>query len=326
MSTVAVAALIGAYVLLAMVYVYRFRGQVRHDSLSQYLRKSWPIFAPLNCMLYAFTERRARKSVMDVADFPELQELRAHWQTFRDEALELQRRGMFESARSPGSPAYYDVGFRTFFKYGWSKFYLQWYGYTHASALSLCPGSVEILRRIPRINGAMFSLLPPGSQLTRHSDPIAVSLRYHLGLATPNADTCFIDVDGQTLSWRDGEMLMFDETYLHFARNDSSQHRLILMCDIERPMSLFGRGVNFFYKQLVRNTVVPNLKGDRRGFASAVFATIAPLLARSKRLKETHLPLYRLLKYGVNSLLLVIVAMTIFAGIRLVGGGLSLLL
>lgn len=313
-------------VIASMVYVYRFRGRVRHESLSQYLRKSWPIFTPFNCLLYLFTQPRARKAVMDLRDFPELKELQAHWQVFRDEALALQQRGLLEAARSPDSPAYYDVGFRTFFKYGWSKFYLNWYGYNHASAQALCPRSAEILRRFPSINGAMFSMLPPGSQLTRHSDPIASSLRYHLGLATPNADSCFINVDGQTLSWRDGEALMFDETYLHFARNDSGLNRLILMCDIERPMSPPGRGFNFFYKQLVKATVVPNLEGDRRGFASAVFATIAPLLARSKRLKETHLPLYKLLKYSVNTLLLAIVAITVFAGIQLVEEGLSLLL
>ncbi len=28
----------------------------------------------------------------------------------------------------------------------------------------------------------------------------------------------------------------FDETYLHYAENQSGQNRLILFCDIERPM------------------------------------------------------------------------------------------
>ena len=62
------------------------------------------------------------------------------------------------------------------------------------------------------------------------------------------------------------------------------------------------------------------------GEAGLPLVAFAPLLARSKRLKETHLPLYKLLKYSVNTLLLAIVAITVFAGIQLVEEGLSLLL
>ncbi len=35
----------------------------------------------------------------------------------------------------------------------------------------------------------------------------------------------FISVDGQRYSWRDGEWTMFDETYIHFARNDTDENR-----------------------------------------------------------------------------------------------------
>ena len=44
----------------------------------------------------------------------------------------------------------------------------------------------------------MFAELPPGSRLVRHRDPYAGSLRYHLGLLTPNDPGCFIEVDGGT--------------------------------------------------------------------------------------------------------------------------------
>ncbi|MGH6634583.1 MAG: aspartyl/asparaginyl beta-hydroxylase domain-containing protein [Gammaproteobacteria bacterium] len=103
-------------------------------------------------------------------------EIQQHWQTIREEGVRLYQQQGFESTKNPESPAYYDVGFRTFYKYGWSKFYLKWYGYTHDSAKESCPNTVRILKRISSVNGAMFSILPPGSQLTRHADPIACSL------------------------------------------------------------------------------------------------------------------------------------------------------
>jgi aspartyl/asparaginyl beta-hydroxylase (cupin superfamily) len=50
----------------------------------------------------------------------------------------------------------------------------------------------------------MFTELPSGSYLGKHRDPYAGSVRYHLGLVTPNSDDCFIEVDQERYSWRDG--------------------------------------------------------------------------------------------------------------------------
>ncbi|KGF70738.1 dioxygenase [Hoeflea sp. BAL378] len=296
-------AVLVAFVTASIVYVYRFRGEARYESLGEYFRKGWPIFTPLNCLLYMTTLRRGSKPILDPADFPELDLLRQNWQTIRDEGMELLRQDSLDAAKKPGSAGTYDVGFRTFFKYGWSRFYIKWYGYTHHSAQRLCPRTVEILRKVPSVEGAMFAYLPEGGRLSRHADPIAVSLRYHLGLATPNSDACFINVDGRNQSWRDGEVLLFDETYLHFVRNESESGRLILMCDVKRPLNPLGRVVNFFYKGLTRATVVPNTPEDRRGLANRVFAGLAPVLARSKALKSTNRPIYRLVKWSVNILL-----------------------
>ncbi|MFQ5596769.1 MAG: aspartyl/asparaginyl beta-hydroxylase domain-containing protein [Nitrospiria bacterium] len=297
-----------------MTYVYRLRGHERYVNLAEYLRKGWPIFTPLNCYLYLFTKRRARCAIMDMEHFRELDEIHEHWQIIRKEVLALYEKGHFERTKQPGENAYYDIGFRTFYKYGWSKFYLKWYGYVHHSAKRLCPETVRILENIPSVKGAMFSILPPGSQLTRHLDPVATSLRYHLGLSTPNSNDCYINVDGKKYSWRDGEAFMFDETYLHFARNNADQNRLILMCDVERPMNILGRIFNFPYQLLMRLTVTPNMEGDRRGLANIVFSGLAPILERTKKLKETHRKSYLALKYSVNTIL-IMSALALIAGV-----------
>ncbi|MFX5494266.1 aspartyl/asparaginyl beta-hydroxylase domain-containing protein, partial [Acinetobacter baumannii] len=57
-----------------------------------------------------------------------------------------------------------------------------------------------------------------------------------LGLVTPNDDRCFIEVDGQRYSWRDGQSVVFDETCIHWAQNGSETNRIILVCDVERPL------------------------------------------------------------------------------------------
>lgn len=297
-----------AFILGSMVYVYRLRGEERWAGVGEYVRKGWPIFTPFNCLLYLFTQKRARKPIMDVADFPELADIQAEWETIRDEAVGLYEQSAFEKTKDPDSSAYYDLGFRTFYKYGWSKFYLKWYGTEHRSAQATCPRTLEILRRCPRVKGAMFSILPVGGQLTRHADPAAASLRYHVGLATPNDDACFINIDGTSYSWRDGDALLFDETYLHYARNDAEADRLILMCDVERPTWIVGRIVNFFYMLTMRATVVPNTEEDRRGLVNSIFSRLSPTVARVRTLKQTNPGRYRVIKWVTNTLALLILA------------------
>jgi len=307
-----------AFCISSMAYVYAVRGNARYQNFGEYIRKGWPIFTPFNCLLYLFTRPKARPAIMDMSKFPELQEIHDNWQTIRDEAQGLMAEGGFDSISDPDSASFYDIGFRTFYKYGWTKFYVNWYGYTHESAKRSCPKTVELLSNIPSVNGAMFSVLPPGGQLTRHLDPVACSLRYHLGLDTPNDDACYISIDDQKYSWRDGEPLLFDVTFLHFARNDADKPRLILMCDIDRPMSWFGHVLNWPYKQLMKATVVPNTDEDKRGFANKVFSGMVPILEKSKRLKETNLAAYKLLKYSVNSILLLAVAAMVWLIIKIV--------
>jgi len=301
------------YSILSVVYVYKWRGQARYVSLSQYLRKSWPVFAPLNCLLYMATRAEARKPVVDAAYLKNINVLRDNWQIIKDEALALQATGAFEAIKTPGSVGYYDVGFRTFYKRGWSKFYLMWYGTTHNSAQRLCPQTVALLKQVPGIQGAMFSILPPGSELSLHADPMASSLRYHLGLDTPNSTNCYINVDGINCSWYNGQDFIFDETYPHHAKNNTDVSRLILMCDVERPMNGFGRAFNLLYRFLIKGTLVPNTAEDKRGVFSALFAAIAPLRQSTLKLRTERRRLYNALKLTLNTSLLAVLFAILFA-------------
>lgn len=120
----------------------------------------------------------------------------------------------------------------------------------------------------------MFALLPGGSHLNPHRDPFAGSLRYHLGLSTPNSDACRIYVDGEEYAWRDGEDVMFDETYVHWVKNETDVTRVILFCDIERPLSSplmtrINRQVSAF---LGRATAPQNTDDERVGGINQAYA------------------------------------------------------
>lgn len=301
---VLIMAVLVAYAATCIFYVYRLRGRQRYRSFGQYLRKSWPVFAPFNCLLYMTTRRSARRPVLEPREIDGLHRLRRNWRKIREEALALHASGSLEAASAPGTRGHHDVGFRTFHKRGWRRFYLTWYGEPHRSALRLCPTTVRLLEGIEGVRGAMFSVLPPGAELSLHSDPLACSLRYHLGLDTPESEACFISVDGQVLSWRNGEDFIFDETYPHFARNDTDAMRVILMCDVERPMHLPGRLFNHAYTTLARAMAVPNTAEDWQGPVSALFARVAPLREQALALKKRNRPFYQALKLALNTGLL----------------------
>lgn len=122
-----------------MVYVFASRGQTRSANLTEYMKKGWQIFAPFNCLLHMFTPRNLGKPIIDSTAFPHPSALKENWQTIRDELVELHKKGYFEQVSDPTNNSFYEIGFRTFYKHGWNKFYLTWYGYTHPSAQKLCP-------------------------------------------------------------------------------------------------------------------------------------------------------------------------------------------
>lgn len=312
-----IVALVLCYISCCIVYVYRWRGCLRYPNFSMYLRKSWPIFAPLNCFLYLTTAKFAREPVINADYLLGIAAIRDNWPQIREEALALYLAGELDATAQPDSAGFYDVGFRTFYKRGWRKFYLNWYGVTHRSAQRLCPRTVSILQQVPGIKGAMFSVLPPNSELTLHSDPIACSLRYHLGLATPNSEQCFINVDGQKLVWQDGQDFVFDETYPHYVKNMSSDFRLILMCDVDRPMNMAGRFFNRLYSVITRATLVPNTIEDQRGFFCWLFSVVGPWQQKLRKLKSRNRRLYNLFKLLLNCTLLALMFLLLYGLIAL---------
>ncbi|ENE9462153.1 aspartyl/asparaginyl beta-hydroxylase domain-containing protein [Yersinia enterocolitica] len=226
--------------------------------------------------------------------FPELGVLRDNWLKIREEG-----KALMEVQQIKASDKYNDAGFNSFFKTGWKRFYLKWYEDSHPSAMTLCPHTTTLLKGLPSVKAAMFAELPDGSRLPRHRDPYAGSLRYHLGLITPNDDRCFIDVDGTTYSWRDGEGVLFDETYIHYAENQSGQDRLILFCDIERPMRYrWTQWVNHWLgRNLMSAATAPNEEGDRTGGVNRAFKYIYAVRKVGKRLKAWNRRIYYLIKW-----------------------------
>jgi beta-hydroxylase len=288
----------------AIVFVH-FRGKARLPFFRQIFDHS-SVVSPLNIFIYLFSKVPTNKAYLPLSDFKGLQKLQDHWEMIRDEALALEQLDKIKAAEKND-----DAGFNSFFKKGWKRFYLKWYDASHPSAAQFCPKTVALLKEVPEVKAAMFTELPPGAKLNPHRDPFAGSLRYHLGLTTPNDDRCFINVNNQPYSWRDGEGVMFDETYIHWALNDSEKTRIILLCDIERPMKYrWVQAVNRWLGRVVMTAASsPNETGDQTGGINKVFRFFWAVGKYRRKLKAFSRPLYHVIKL---SLIIGVIALIYF--------------
>ncbi|HAT32774.1 MAG TPA: lipid A hydroxylase LpxO [Janthinobacterium sp.] len=281
---------VAAFYLFAVLHLH-LRGKVRLPLLRQLFDHS-SFMAPINLFMHLFSAVPARP-YLALDQFAELAPLQDHWVTIRAEAQELMARQKIKAADNND-----DAGFNSFFKNGWKRFYLKWYDASHPSAEMLCPRTCALLRAIPSVKAAMFAELPPGGKLNPHRDPYAGSLRYHLGLATPNDERCFIEVDGQRHSWRDGQAVLFDESYLHWAVNGSESDRIILFCDVERPLRhAWMRALNgWLGRTMMTAASSPNQTGDQTGALSRLFRISFVMGRHRRRFKAWNRGAYRLAK------------------------------
>ena len=277
----------------AVLYV-QLRSRVRLN-LERTLTDHTIFTAPYNALIYLFEGRGARRGPFFDPEslLPHLEPLRSEWQTIRDEACAAQSAGLIAASSNRE-----DLAFNTFFRRGWTRFHLKWYGDFLPSAREHCPRTVALLEQLPDVHAALFAVLPAGSKLGRHRDPFAGSLRYHLGLSTPNDDACWIEVDGERYSWRDGQSVLFDETFVHRARNDTDRDRIILFCDVERPIRFAPlRWLNkFLAHRVLRITQSRNTAEESIGALSRVASWAFRASKTVQRLKTAAPRIYAVAK------------------------------
>lgn len=178
----------------------------------------------------------------DRADFPFFAELEAKTDIIRDELLAVLEadRDKFAPyiAYKPGEPVNQwrelDHSDR------WSALQLFRGGSPVDENLQRCPKTAEALASasLADISGlcpnALFSALAPHTHIPPHNGETNARLVAHLPLIIP--DKCILRVGFETRQWKVGEILVFDDTIEHEARNDSDELRVVLIFDVWNPL------------------------------------------------------------------------------------------
>jgi aspartyl/asparaginyl beta-hydroxylase (cupin superfamily) len=117
----------------------------------------------------------------------------------------------------------------------WSVFMLFCYDALPEHNRALCPKTCAALARVPYLNQAFFSILDPGKSIPAHTGPTRAYLRYHLGLRVPANEPPSIRVKDRYYTWKEGESMLFDDSWEHEITNHSDGVRAVLIVDVMRP-------------------------------------------------------------------------------------------
>jgi aspartyl/asparaginyl beta-hydroxylase (cupin superfamily) len=119
----------------------------------------------------------------------------------------------------------------------WKTFFLAGIGMDCGENRRRCPETVRLLGKIPGLTTAFFSILSPGKHIPAHRGAWNGILRFHLGLMVPEPrERVRIRIGNDFYSWREGEALIFDDTFNHEVWNDTEGYRVVLFVDFARPL------------------------------------------------------------------------------------------
>ena len=118
----------------------------------------------------------------------------------------------------------------------WKSYFLFGFGRRQELACRRCPRTAALVESIPGLESAMFSVMEPGAVLVRHRGPTKAIITCHLGLIVPiERERCWIKIDKKRYVWEEGKTLIFDDTYPHKVRNETSELRVVLLLHVRRP-------------------------------------------------------------------------------------------
>ncbi len=223
-----------------------------------------------------------RRPFFDPSEFAWIAGLEAGWTAVRDELRALLR----ERGRIPSVEELSPEQAKIVQNDKWKSYWLYAYGRRIAENCRRCPETARLVRTIPGMKTAFFSILAPRAHLAEHLGYYAGFLRYHLGLIVPRQkEACRIRVGSEVAHWEEGRSLVFDDTYPHEVWNDTDEERVVLFVDFARPLPFLLSVLNdavirVFSRTAWAQEIVENL-GERNRQTGAGTTGEPPVIART---------------------------------------------
>jgi beta-hydroxylase len=219
-------------------------------------------------------------------DYPALKTLEDGYDVVREECLALLEIKESLTDMSVMGGSYTKAGIHTA---KWKTFLFKSGEFVEENC-ELCPRTAALLRGLPDVYTAFFSVLDPHQRVVPHWGYYKGFVRYHLGVIIPNDNedrACYLRVNadpyenelrdpslaskGETYYWKNGEGIVFDDNYLHEAENGSDEVRVVLWIDLRRKMPFYIQLFNMLCLAVAhRDRSVMKIRDRRSSQRSAV--------------------------------------------------------
>jgi beta-hydroxylase len=168
---------------------------------------------------------------LDTEDFPWIAEIEADWEAIREEVD-----GLIEQRVQ--LPLIEDVtGYDQGNEGPWTTYILNSYGDWIDFNCERVPRTTELVKKIPGLQIAGFSVLGAGTHIPLHRGPNRGAFRYQLGIRIPEpAGSCRIKIGHEMFVWEERKSLIFDHSVHHEAWNDSDEDRFLLFVELLWPL------------------------------------------------------------------------------------------
>lgn len=199
--------------------------------INVFLRSLAPLAAlimrPYTALLRKFSGHGPR---FDTGQFPWIEKLESCVDEMREEFL---------AVRGESVPCLTDVlsGEQRLASDGWRLLAMRYWSYDLATNCQTCPRTWEIVRDIPGMTTAAFSVLEGGEHIPAHRGVFPGLLRCHVPLLVPSSsESCRIRIGQESHHWQTGEAILFDDSFEHEVWNESDQPRVVLLIDVKRTL------------------------------------------------------------------------------------------
>jgi beta-hydroxylase len=131
----------------------------------------------------------------------------------------------------------------------WKTFFLYGFGTKATLNCLTCPITTSVIEKIPGMKTAFFSILSPHKHIPAHKGIFKGIIRSHLGLIIPGKPgDCIMRIENEQISWQEGKVVVFDDTFEHEVWNNTNEKRVVLLIDTIRP---FKWPLSFINKAII---------------------------------------------------------------------------
>jgi aspartate beta-hydroxylase len=198
----------------------------------------WVYDCVAKALRWWFDHRISGEAILDGDElFPNSRMLTSNWKKISLEASRTMRRLHHIPRFHEAVPAQQDISASD--DSDWRIFIMRAYGVTIFRNLAQCPTVADFLEKSPDVLSASFSILGPGKSVPAHRGPFRGVLRGYLVLSMPThgdgTPAAVLTINRSEYRLHEGEFLLWDDTFEHAVRNESSEYRVVLLLDIKRP-------------------------------------------------------------------------------------------